>query len=296
VHNTTTDEGEYSLLGGGVMNIRLISLVLILFLNCVSLSAQRRGRRPTVKPVQSVKSQKKLAPNYQLNLKIVGSSQYTVSITSSYQQGRMDPEGLTSLIGDLPGGNQRIQSRRAFPKVVVEPSPDVTMLDLWNPITLFPRGSTDINVYIPGESIPSRRLPSGLTLIVPWTADENLIDVKPNPLFLVVKLDEHDKLSLNNEPAGTILDTEPLTTQLQEIFKAREENGVFRENSNEIDKDVTIVMPMDGRKFSDLIKIADNVYLYTAARLYLVMDGPLNSVDQRKPLVPIPDPPRTRHD
>ena len=46
------------------------------------------------------------------------------------------------------------------------------------------------------------------------------------------------KLRLNNEEMGTTDDTSVLSKQLEEIFKAREENGVFRANTNEVEKSV----------------------------------------------------------
>ncbi len=146
------------------------------------------------------------------------------------------------------------------------------MLDFWNPITLFRRGRTEISVSIPTTA------PFGneVLLTVPWElpADPN-IDLKPNPLWLVITLADDGKLSLNNEPAGSLSNTDPLTKRLQELFKEREANGVFREGNNETEKSVTIVMPMSGRKFSDLVTVAEAVWLPGANPIALAMDNPL---------------------
>lgn len=154
--------------------------------------------------------------------------------------------------------------------MVVEAEPNVTMLDFWNPITLFRQGRTNISVSIPTG------LPSGgnVLVAVPWESTDQDVNIKPNPLWLVVTLAEDGKLSLNNEPAGTLSNTGPLSNQLKEIFREREVNGVFREGVNEIEKSVTIVMPMSGRKFADFITIAKAVWLPGGDRIALAMDHP----------------------
>src|SRR3954471_1048899 len=47
------------------------------------------------------------------------------------------------------------------------------------------------------------------------------LEVKPNPLTLVVNISRDRILTLNNEPAGNVDDTEALTNRLQGIFKDR---------------------------------------------------------------------------
>src|SRR5918993_1809242 len=64
--------------------------------------------------------------------------------------------------------------------------------------------------------------------------NQQQLDVKPNPLTLVVSINRETRgIALNNENAGSIDDPTALTGKLEEIFKQREINGVFRENSNE---------------------------------------------------------------
>lgn len=46
------------------------------------------------------------------------------------------------------------------------------------------------------------------------------------------------KVTLNNEPHGTTADTTPLLRRLKDVFKEREENGVFKKDSFEIEKKV----------------------------------------------------------
>ena len=259
------------------MNIRYLSLALfVLVIGCSNTLPQKSSRKSAVKRIlvtkpAAVKPAVKRVPDYQINLKITDGPKYFVSIVSPEHGGHIQAAALGSLITDLPTGADAFnQPNNVFPKVVVEVGPNVTMLDLWNPITLFRRGRTEISVAIPTG------MPSGaeVFLTVPWDLPEPKREVKPNPLWLVVTLAADGRLSLNNEAAGTLTNTAPLTKQLQEIFRAREVNGVLREGVNEIEKSVTIVMPMSDRKFTDLVTIARAVWLPGGDRIALAMEDP----------------------
>jgi len=67
--------------------------------------------------------------------------------------------------------------------------------------------------------------------------------VKPNPLFLLVKLEADGKVSINNESLGSIDDMSQLQNLLAKIFDERINNGVFREGTNEVDKEVFLTIP-----------------------------------------------------
>jgi biopolymer transport protein ExbD len=87
--------------------------------------------------------------------------------------------------------------------------------------------------------------------------DEPQQNVKPNPLTLVVAINKDSKqITLNNDPFGDVNDTEKLTNKLREIFKERESNGVFRENSNEVEKTLFIKSPKVIR-YGDVVKVID---------------------------------------
>src|SRR5687768_7240454 len=74
--------------------------------------------------------------------------------------------------------------------------------------------------------------------------DEQQVDVKPNPLTLVVAINRDTKqVTLNNEPYGDVADTERLKNKLLEVFKERETQGVFREGTNEIEKTIFLKSP-----------------------------------------------------
>ena len=102
--------------------------------------------------------------------------------------------------------------------------------------------------------------------------EQQNIEVKPNPLTLVVAINGSTKgITLNNTAAGDVSDATALTAQLQEIFKTREANGVFRENTNEIEKTIFIKSPTSVR-YGDVIKVIDAAKLAGASPIGLQID------------------------
>ena len=98
------------------------------------------------------------------------------------------------------------------------------------------------------------------------------LEVKPNPLTLVVAVNNQTKaVTLNNEAAGDVSDASALTARLQEIFKQRENNGVFRENSNEIEKTIFIKSPKSLR-YGDVVKVIDAAKSAGASPIGLQVD------------------------
>ena len=87
--------------------------------------------------------------------------------------------------------------------------------------------------------------------------DQPQANVKPNPLTLVVAINKDTKVvTLNNEAFGDVTDTEKLADKLREIFKQREDNGVLREGTNEVEKTLFIKSPKTVR-YGDVVKVID---------------------------------------
>jgi len=81
--------------------------------------------------------------------------------------------------------------------------------------------------------------------------------IKPNPLTLVVAVNRETRgITLNNEPYGDVSDPEKLSARLREIFRDRENNGVFREGTNEVEKTIFIKSPRSVR-YGDVIRVID---------------------------------------
>lgn len=106
--------------------------------------------------------------------------------------------------------------------------------------------------------------------------DNGSMNVKPNPLTLIVELKPDKKITLNADDEGSLNDTSTLSNKLKEIFAAREENGVFREGTNEVEKTIFIKAPLTA-KFADVIKIIEAVKEAGATPVGLQIDDLGNS-------------------
>ena len=102
--------------------------------------------------------------------------------------------------------------------------------------------------------------------------DDTQVDVKPNPLTLVVAINNADKsITLNNEPAGDVSNAQPLTDRLTEVFKQREASGTFREGTNEVEKTLFIKSPRAVR-YGDVVKVIDAAKVANAEPIGLQID------------------------
>jgi biopolymer transport protein ExbD len=102
--------------------------------------------------------------------------------------------------------------------------------------------------------------------------DQQNLEVKPNPLTLVIAINKDTKaVTLNNEAAGDVSDASALTSKLEDIFKQRDTNGVFREGSNEVEKTVFIKSPTSVR-YGDVVKVIDAAKVAKASPIGLQID------------------------
>jgi len=102
--------------------------------------------------------------------------------------------------------------------------------------------------------------------------DQQDVNVKPNPLTLVVAINRETKnVTLNNEPYGDVSDLEKLTNKLREVFKARENEGVFREGTNEVEKTIFLKSPKSVR-YGDVVKVIDAAKAAGATPIGLQID------------------------
>lgn len=102
--------------------------------------------------------------------------------------------------------------------------------------------------------------------------------LKPNPNVLIVFLDKDEKLKLNVDEMGTISSPERLSKRLFAIFKERENNGVFREGTNEVEKTVSLSVFKSG-KYGDFIKLVEAVKAAGAEPIEIQLDPPFGSVE-----------------
>ena len=146
-------------------------------------------------------------------------------------------------------------SGEATPKINVTPLIDVLLVLLIIFMVITPLKPSRFEAKVPAEP-----------------KDEQNVNVKPNPLTLVVAISKETKgITLNNEPFGDVSDTEKLSNKLREIFKERESNGVFREGTNEVEKTIFLKSPKSVR-YGDIVKVIDAAKAAGASPIGLQID------------------------
>ena len=102
--------------------------------------------------------------------------------------------------------------------------------------------------------------------------DEPQLNVKPNPLTLVIAIDRSTKqITLNNEAYGDVTDTTKLADKLREVFKERENQGTLREGTNEVEKTIFIKSPKSV-KYGDVVRVIDAAKSVGASPIGLQID------------------------
>ena len=146
-------------------------------------------------------------------------------------------------------------SEGAVPRINVTPLIDVLLVLLIIFMVITPVKPSKFEAKVPAEP-----------------KNEQQLDVKPNPLTLVVSINRENRaISLNNESAGSVDDPTALTAKLTDIFNQRTTNGVFRENTNEVEKTVFIKSPTLV-KYGDVVKVIDAAKMAGASPIGLQID------------------------
>lgn len=143
----------------------------------------------------------------------------------------------------------------AKPNINVTPLIDVLLVLLIIFMVITPLKPSRFEAKVPAEPKP-----------------EDQTVAKPNPLTLVIGINKSDNVvTLNNEPTGDLTDPEPLFNKLSQIFKDRENNGVFREGTNEVEKTVFIKSPRSVR-YGSVVKVIDSAKRAGAQPIGLQID------------------------
>jgi biopolymer transport protein ExbD len=109
--------------------------------------------------------------------------------------------------------------------------------------------------------------PRRLTVELPKEPDpnEDISNLKPNPLTLVVTINPDQIVTLNQDPMGSISDLSALSRKLHEIFQLRLENRAYKSGletatdmpeSERIEKTLTIKAPKH-IKYGEVVKVID---------------------------------------
>lgn len=144
----------------------------------------------------------------------------------------------------------------AQPNINVTPLIDVLLVLLIIFMVISPMKPSRFEAKVPAEPKP----------------EDKLTPPKPNPLTLVVNVDKTNLgIKLNSEDMGNVTDTAPLTDRLKAVFKERQDNGTFREGTNEVEKTIFIKAPRS-IKYGDVVKIIDAVKVAGAQPIGLQID------------------------
>ena len=96
--------------------------------------------------------------------------------------------------------------------------------------------------------------------------------INPNPNYLVVIVNADSTLKLNRDgDSGTVEDSEKVQAKLREVFEYRAANGIFRPDSNEIERTVFIKAPKN-INYGSVAKVVDAVKLSGAEPIGLQID------------------------
>ncbi|MDQ3088839.1 MAG: biopolymer transporter ExbD [Acidobacteriota bacterium] len=144
----------------------------------------------------------------------------------------------------------------ATPNINVTPLIDVLLVLLIIFMVITPLKPHKFEAKVPAEPKP----------------EDQLSPPKPNPLTLVVAINKADMtVTLNNESIGTITDMSGLTNKLLQTFKEREQNGAFREGTNEVEKTIFIKSPRSVR-YGAVVNVIDAVKQAGAQPIGLQID------------------------
>ncbi len=146
-------------------------------------------------------------------------------------------------------------SAGAVPRINVTPLIDVLLVLLIIFMVITPVKPSKFEAKVPAEP-----------------KDQQNLDVKPNPLTLVITINKTTRgLLLNNESYGSVDEPEALTARLSEEFKKRADQGTFREGTNEVEKTLFIKSPTSVR-YGDVVKVIDAAKLAGAQPIGLQID------------------------
>ena len=136
--------------------------------------------------------------------------------------------------------NEAYKANEATPDINVTPLIDILLVLLIIFMAISPLKPARFEAKVPAEPKP----------------EENEAPPRPNPLTLVVSVDNNMRITLNNESMGDVSDTSTLSNKLIQVFKDREANGTFREGTNEVEKTIFMKAPRSV-KYGEVVKVID---------------------------------------
>jgi biopolymer transport protein ExbD len=131
---------------------------------------------------------------------------------------------------------------KAVPYINVTPLIDVLLVLLIIFMVVTPLKPSRFEAKIPSEPDPN----------------QDMSQIKPNPLTLVVTIASDLKLKLNQDEMGSVNDTAPLSSRLVQLFQQRKEQNAFRVGTTEVEKTVFIKAPRS-MQYGNVVKVIDAI-------------------------------------
>ena len=142
-------------------------------------------------------------------------------------------------------------SSRAVPYINVTPLIDVLLVVLIIFMVITPLKPSKFQADIPTQRDPN----------------EDLSQLKPNPLTLVVSISNDLQLKLNQDGIGSVNDTAPLSTKLRQLFNQRKDLRAYKPGmetrtdlpeEDRLEKTVFVKAPRSV-KYGDVVKVIDAI-------------------------------------
>ena len=149
------------------------------------------------------------------------------------------------------GGSPKKGSTTAEPYINVTPLIDVLLVLLIIFMVVTPLKPSRFKADIPTQRDPN----------------EDLSQLKPNPLTLVVSIASDLSIKLNADSLGSVNDTVPLATRLRQVFDQRIQQRAYKigvesspnlKDEDKIEKTVFVKAPR-AAKYGDVVKVIDAI-------------------------------------
>jgi biopolymer transport protein ExbD len=151
----------------------------------------------------------------------------------------------------MEGPKGKSKTSKAVPYINVTPLIDVLLVMLIIFMVITPLKPSRFQADIPTQRDPN----------------EDLSQLKPNPLTLVVSISNDLQLKLNQDSIGSVNDTAPLSQKLLQLFQQRKETRAYKlgmetrtdvPESERIEKTVFVKAPRS-IKYGDVVKVIDAI-------------------------------------
>ena len=151
----------------------------------------------------------------------------------------------------MEDGPKKAKTAKALPYINVTPLIDVLLVMLIIFMVITPLKPSRFQADIPTQRDPN----------------EDLSQLKPNPLTLVVSIANDLSLKLNADNIGSVNDTAPLSQELLQLFQQRKDTRAYRigmetrtdlPEGDRIEKTVFVKAPRSA-KYGDVVKVIDAI-------------------------------------